>query len=73
MSSRHQNSGETEILSVFLAVERGTERVNKGKKMFIMKRKKARYENLVVVKEAIFITKKQKIAPPSAINCKTHR
>jgi hypothetical protein len=41
--------------------------------MMIMKRKKARYENLSVVKKAIFTTKKQKIAPPSVINCKTHR
>jgi len=62
------------IFILFLAVERGTERLNKGKKkMMIMKRKKARYENLRVVKEAIFITKKQKIAPLSVINCKTHR
>jgi len=41
--------------------------------MMIMKKKKARYENLSVVKEAIFTTKKKKIAPPSVINCQTHR
>jgi len=42
--------------------------------MMIMKRKTARYETLSVVKESIgiFITKKQKITPPSVINCQTH-
>ena len=37
------------IFILFLAVERGTERLSKGKKkMMIMKRKKARYETLTL-------------------------
>ena len=54
--------------------ERGTEGLKRGEKnMMSSERKKAKYENLSVVKEAVFIAKQQKISRPSVVDCQTNR